>query len=77
MIQEPQRNPQHQVTVATGKASKSSPRRPVRVIRQWFPFFSFYTLMMGKNLSRSESLHVKRCVGIYKIAGWVHVCIHR
>lgn len=65
MTQEPQRNPQHRVTVATSKAFKSSGHRPVSSFR----FLSFYTLVMWKNLFRNESLHVEKCVGIYKLLG--------
>lgn len=65
MTQEPQRNPQHKVTVATSKAFKSSGHRPVSS----FCFLSFYTLVMWKNLFRNEPLHVEKCAGIYKLLG--------
>lgn len=65
MTQEPQRNPQHRVTVATSKAFKSSGHRPVSSFR----FLGFYTLVMWKNLVHNESLHVEKWVGIYKLLG--------
>lgn len=69
MIQEPQRNPQHQVTVAAGKASKSSPPG-LSVFTASSSLFSVFILRMKwKNFSHSESLHVEGVLGSIKLLG--------
>lgn len=65
MTQEPQRNPQHRVTVATSKAFKSSGHKPVTSFR----FVKFLYSGDVEKLVSYESLHVEKCVGIYKLLG--------